>query len=139
MVTRRCLGVLVVACVATGCGGGIVNRAEKSIRYAYAATTAARDGFVEWDRLHQADLVAGAANRESGEAALAAYRSRRQPVLRAFTAAYTTLAAAAAIVPLVAKGMRPERDLVSLLADAAAAVVEVRTAVDSLKALGGAK
>lgn len=127
--------VLLLVAVAAGCGGGsFTDHAHRSLNTALAATNAARDEFVAWDKAHQLELVDAAATKEAAEAALTAYRSKREPVLRAFTITYTTIAAAAAMIPLVDRGIKKDVDLLPLLSEAATAAMAIK---DAYKALRG--
>ncbi len=120
--------------VLSACGGGsIIKQADKSLSVALSATNAARDNFVAYDKNHQLTIVDNATTREEGEAAQKAYRGERDAVLRAFTAAYSAIAAAAAIIPLIEKGDKKERDLRALLADALKAAISVKDAVDLIQ------
>jgi hypothetical protein len=116
--------LFLVAIVSTpSCGGaGVTEKAARSITTALEATNAARDQFVKWDEQHQLAIVDRASTREGAEAELAAYREKRQKVTRAFAVAYSAIASAAAIVPLIELGEKPTSDLVKLLGEAASAV-----------------
>jgi hypothetical protein len=67
-------------------------------------------------------IVDRATTREGAEAELAEYRGKRQRVVQAFAVAYSAIASAATIVPLVEMGKKSPADLVKLLGEAASAV-----------------
>lgn len=125
--------LLAVACGPKQSETPVTDTADKALSTALAAANAARDSFVEWDKAHQLEIVDGAKSREAGAAALAAYRVKRGKVLRAFVGAYASISAAAALVPLVARGERRDADLVGLIAEAVAAVQAVKAAIDEIK------
>ena len=93
----------------------------------------AEKAFVSWDDAHQQGIVAKAKTPEEAQAGLNAYRDKRQPVIKAFVVAYSSLAAVAAMIPLVEKGLKPEADLMLLLGDAFMAALEVKKAVDAIR------
>lgn len=68
---------------------------QDTISAALLATNAARDGFVQYDDVAQARIVAGATSLEEGKAKLVAYREERAKVLALFPVAYYAIAAAA--------------------------------------------
>jgi hypothetical protein len=119
--------------LAISCGGGIASRAHKTLAISLSAANAARDSFTAWDKDHQLEIVHNATTREEAEAKLAAYRHTRADVLAGFTVAYTSIAAAAAVIPLVARGDRQELDLIGLVAQAAKATAEVQAAIKALR------
>lgn len=123
--------LVITACA---CGGSLTKNANKSLATALSATNAARDTFVDFDKDHQLGLVDDATSREDAESALAKYRSDRARVLQAFTAAYSAIGAAAAMIPLVEKGEKKEADFRAILFDAVAAALEVKNAVDQISA-----
>lgn len=125
--------VLALLVASPGCGGSFTDTANKTLSTSLAATNAARDQFISWDKAHQMELVDAAATKEEAEAALAAYRAKRVKVIRAFTIAYTSIGAAAALIPLVDKGIKKELDLLPLLTDVAAGVAAVKEAYDAIK------
>lgn len=130
---HRIAPVALVALLIVGCGGGsFVDKADKTLATSLAATNGARDEFLRWDALHQLELVDAATTEVEAEAALATYRKKRAPVVKAFTIAYSAIAAAAAILPLVEKGTKPERDLVKLLSDAVMAALAVKAVVEAV-------
>lgn len=83
-------GFLLLAALAVGCASH-----QAQLQTAMATLNAARDGFVAWDRQHQADLVKQSTTIEAAKSALDEYRTKRAPVLDGFQIAYQTLAAAA--------------------------------------------
>lgn len=127
---RLCILMLALA---TACGGA-KQTATRSLATALTATNGARDAFVKWDKSHQLELVAGATTKAAAEAALERYRKKRQTVVRSFTIAYSTIAAAAAMIPLVEADKKPRSALGSLLIEAAQAAQAV---VDAVKAIRG--
>ena len=131
---HRIAPVALVALLVIGCGGGsFVDKADKTLATSLAATNAARDEFLRWDALHQLELVDAATTEVEAEAALATYRKKRAPVVKAFAVAYSAIAAAAAIVPLVQEGTKPKRDLVELLSDAVTAALAVKSVIEALE------
>lgn len=78
--------------VLQGCGA---SSRERSLRTTLTAVDVAAAGFGEWDGKHQLAIVDGAETREAAEAALAAYRGKREAVLLAFEVAYRAVAVAA--------------------------------------------
>ena len=68
---------------------------QKALQTSLTALNAARDGFLAWDKNHQQKIVDEATSMEQGKAALAAYRSKREPVVQGFVVAYSALAVAA--------------------------------------------
>jgi hypothetical protein len=130
---RRPAIAALVLVVLAACGGSFTDKANKTLATSLAATNAARDQFLAWDKAHQLELVDGATTKDEAEAKLAAYRMKRQPVLKAFTAAYVSIAAAAAMLPLVDKGIKREFDLIPLLSDAVSAALAVKEGYDALR------
>lgn len=125
--------LLAVACGPKKSETPATDTADKALSTALAAANAARDSFVEWDKAHQLAIIDDAATREEGAAALAVYRDKRGKVLRAFVAAYASISAAAALVPLVERGERRDADLIGLITEAVAAVQAVKHAIDAIK------
>ena len=80
--------VLVLACVA--CSGQ-----QAVLRDSLATLNAARDGFIVWDDVHQGMIVRSATSLEDGKRELAAYRAKREVVVRAFELGYKVIATAA--------------------------------------------
>lgn len=114
----------------TACGGSIAEKTNKALGTAIVATNAARDQFTEWDKGHQLAIVDKATTREQAESGLKEYRQKRQKIVQAFTVAYTSMASAAAMVPLVHAGTKKDRDLIELLV---ASVEAVQSVVSSVK------
>lgn len=134
-------GALVVgvalAIVAAGCGGSqkeTLQRADRGLAIALQATSAARDGFTAWDKAHQDQIVRDAESLEAGKAALAHYWTQREPVLKAFVLAYSSIALASSALALYDAGRVGEMNVIQKLQEAAAAVEAVLRAV---KLLGG--
>lgn len=83
---------LVVALFATmACGA---SARQKAIDISYTTLKASETAFVEWDKHHQADIVEHATSATEGHEKLVAYRTKRQEVFVAFSAAWSALAAA---------------------------------------------
>lgn len=129
----RSARIVPLVLILAACGGSFTDRANKTLATSLAATNAARDQFLAWDKAHQLELVDGSTTKDEAEAKLAAYRMKRQPVLKAFTLAYTAIGAAAATIPLVDKGIKREFDLIPLLADAVVAVTAIKEGYDALR------
>jgi len=85
------VSLVALACL-SGCGA---SQRDRTIHATYTAVSAARDGFVAYDRIEQASIVTKATSEESGKAQLAAYRASRAKVVEAFEGAFHALAAAA--------------------------------------------
>lgn len=84
------LALVVALCAGTACANH-----QTELRATLTTLNAARDGFAAWDDQHQGLIVTQATTLEDGKAALASYRSKREPVIAAFDLAYKTLATAA--------------------------------------------
>lgn len=84
-----CLGLVAIP---SACNG---NQRSRTLHAALIATNVARDGFVAWDAAHQAQLVESATSRAEAEAALAAYRGRRDKLISDFERVYRAIATAA--------------------------------------------
>jgi hypothetical protein len=117
----------------SACGGSMADRTNKALGTAIVATDAARDQFVQWDKQHQIDIVDKATTREQAELGLMEYRERRQRIIQAFTIAYSSMATAAATIPLVQAGKKSDRDLAKMLIDAIAAVETVMTSLQEIR------
>lgn len=76
--------VILAAVMLLGCAAG-KNKV-------LSALDAARDGFADWDLTHQRDLVDQTSGGAETDAALLAYRSKRDGVILAFLDAYAALA-----------------------------------------------
>jgi len=119
--------------LALACGGSTFHeKAQHSLATALVSTNAARDVFTSWDIEHQRDLVSSAGgDADVAAAKVAAYREKRVAVLRAFTVAYSALAAAA--TALAAATTQSEKlDVTALLADAISATLDCKRALDAL-------
>lgn len=94
MKRRAWLGLVVLAAAVllVTCGPTTNQRAVKA---ALLSVNVARDGFVVWDRLHQAKIVQNATELVQARRDLAAYRAQRESVVLAFEAVYKALATAA--------------------------------------------
>jgi hypothetical protein len=131
---RQTIAPAVLLLLAAGCGGAsFTDTTSKTLNTSLAATNAARDQFIAWDKAHQLEIVDGADTKEEAQAALAAYRAKRAPVLKAFTIAYTSIAAAAAMIPLVERGIEKDLNLIPLLVDVAHAAVAVKDAYEAIR------
>lgn len=89
---RRISVLIVLAAALSACGA---NARQKALRTSLTALNTARDGFSQWDDQHQIGIVKKATSKDEGKAALAAYRTKRQPVIVGFMVAYSAFAAAA--------------------------------------------
>lgn len=121
--------MILVLILAAGCGN-FTEKASSTLATTLAATNSARDEFIKWDKQHQLDLVDKAKTRTEAEEGLKAYRKKRQKIVQSFTIAYSAIAGAAAILPLVEDGKKPKEDLAKLLVDA---VNAFRVAMDIYK------
>ncbi len=116
------------------CGGGsISHKTNDSVQVSLTATNKARTQFTAWDKQHQLSIVDKAQTRDQAESELQSYREKRQKIIQAFTVAYSSMAAASALVPLVQAGERVEKDLLGLLVDAAMAVQSVIASIQEIR------
>lgn len=92
MIPRPLLSLLLVVLVACG-----ASARETTIRTTYTGVTALQAGFLAWDLEHQRDLTRGVTTVADGLAKLDAYKTAREPVLKAFDVVYRALAAAAIV------------------------------------------
>lgn len=81
---------LAIMAVSGGCSGR-----QKTLRASLVAVDAARDGFVEWDKQHQLQIVEKATSKEEGRAKLDEYRTNREPIITGFEVVYRAIALAA--------------------------------------------
>lgn len=125
--------ILLLTC--SGCGGAAraADRANRSIATTLEAVNAAHEGFVEWDKLHQDEVLAASGSQEEYDAQIAGYRLERGKVTAAFVAAYSAIAAAAGLVPLAGAGKATIADLLAALEGVATATVDVKRAIDELR------
>jgi hypothetical protein len=130
---RSTLTPALFALALAGCGGSLADKASKTLATSLAATNAARDSFVSWDEKHQLAIVDEAGSREAGEVALKSYRGKRQKVIYAFTVAYTTIAAAATLIPLIEAGEKKDADLTRLVLDAVVAATAIKDAIAAIQ------
>lgn len=93
MIARRAPIALLLAFVLAACGA---NARDTTIKDTFVLLNAARDGFESWNKSHEATIVANAASVPDGQAKLAAYRKKVQPILDGAEAAYDALKLAAA-------------------------------------------
>lgn len=80
--------------VYVGCGSSTPSTRTTALTTLYSTVNTAAAAFTAWDRAHQADIEKKATSLEDGKTKLAAYRLRREPVMIAFTVAYSAIAAA---------------------------------------------
>jgi len=133
-IRRQSVKILVVwALLLTACGSSFVDRTQSTLNTSLVATNAARDEFVAWDKAHQQELVATSETQQEAADKLAEYRKKRAPILRSFTVAYATIGAAAAMLPLIDKGLKKEADLVPLLTDIVRATIAIRDAYQAIR------
>ncbi len=109
------LVLLLVAC------GPTARQAQVNVML--SGLNAASDGFVAFDKAHQADIVAKAPSETEGIAALGVYRATRARVLAALAVAYQSLATAAIL------------DGPHTLASAVSATLMAKQAWDDLRAV----
>lgn len=126
----RHAALFLILCAA--CGGNFVDRANQTLGTALAATNAAKEAFVEWDAQIQLRIVERAASRDEADTKLAAYRDARGSVVAAFSIAYSSLSAAAAMIPLIESGVKKEIDVLGLIEQSVIAAVAVRDAVKEI-------
>lgn len=91
-------GLAMICLLLFGCSVmGACNRSQRTdtLRAGIVSVNAARDGFLQWDRIHQRDIVAAATSRDDAERQLASYQHDREPILNGFQVAYRALALAA--------------------------------------------
>lgn len=131
------ISILILFSLVTACGGQTtyIQKAQKSLAVTYEAVQVAEKAFVSWDTSHQQEIVAKSNSPEEAAAALNAYRDKRQPVIKAFVVAYSSIASIGAIIPLVEKGLKPESDLMTLLSEAFMASIEVKRAIEAIGAI----
>lgn len=131
-----CAGLGLVAAAAAGCGAqaDVLARSRGALAGALVATDQARQAFDAWDTRHQHEIVLKATSLESGQAALVAWRSRRQPVLEAFIAAYLAIGGAATALLVAEQAKSVSADLIARLKAVADTYVRLTRAV---RAVGG--
>lgn len=133
--TRQASLFFVLAILLCSCGAktSYLKNANKTLSITYDVTKTADSAFSEWSTQHQASIVAESASREEAEKALAAFRAKRQPVIKAFAVAYTAIGSVAAALPLVERGVKKDLDLVPLLFDALKAANDVKAAIEAFQ------
>ncbi len=136
MRARATIALIVVALAACGGRAQFVKSTTSALATALAATNATSNAFVSWDKSHQAAIVANATTKQEAQDNLASYRNKRRAVVRALTVAYSTIAAAATLLPLVENGSRQELELVALVTAAVEAAADVKKAIDALREKG---
>ena len=109
------------------------RKIQESLSVALRATDAAQAAFTTFDARRQVAIAETAPTREAAVDALEAYRDKRQIVLSAFTAAYSALASAATVAPLVAEGKYPPGELWRALERAAQATLAAHNALERLR------
>lgn len=120
-----------VFCASCG-GSGFSEKAQHSLATALVATNQARDVFTAYDLEHQKGLVESAHGDATAAAqAVASYRAKRQPVLKAFALAYSAIAAASTALA-AARSQSDQLDVAALIADAIAATLDLKTALSAL-------
>lgn len=87
--------VVILAIFAGACGASAEEKRQTTLKYALTGINTARDGFVEWDRVHQIQIAERATSLEDGLKQLASYKEKRVYVEKGFEAAYRSLALAA--------------------------------------------
>lgn len=119
------LTVLLLGGLAVGQSGCAASQRESTIKAAMVTVDAAQKAYVIHDADAQDKIVKSATSSEDGKAKLAAYRLKRERVVKAFVAAYQAIATGAQL--------SDDRSLASI----ASAAVEVIAAVKDLT--GGAQ
>jgi hypothetical protein len=124
--------------LALGCGGAsFAEKAQHSLATALVATTQAKEAFTIYDLEHQKDLLEQAAGDPVVAAAsVKAYRAKRAPVLAAFVVAYSAIAASATGLA-TAKDQKEKVAVAALIADAVAATLDVKRAIEELVTMKG--
>ncbi|MGH7179222.1 MAG: hypothetical protein ACREJC_17730 [Tepidisphaeraceae bacterium] len=92
MMTRRTTAVVVMMlAVFAACGP---SARERAIRATFITTNAARDGFNEYGKQRQDQIIEQATSLEDGKARLAAFRDRREKINKVFEDVYRAIVAA---------------------------------------------
>jgi hypothetical protein len=89
-VIKRATNVTVLLLVLAGLVACDHSRKD-TIHATIIAVNAARDGFIEWDRTRQEQIVAAATSKEEGRAKLDAYREGRTKIYDGIALAYKLL------------------------------------------------
>lgn len=92
MTTREKIQDLALGAAAVILAAVMLLGCAKGKNEVLSALDAARDGFADWDLTHQRDLVDQTSGGAETDAALLAYRSKRDGVILAFLDAYAALA-----------------------------------------------
>ena len=135
------VAILIMIGLAMGCGATpkpstLVAKVASGVRTAHSATNRARDAFLAANKgAEQAALVASRMTSDPTAAlsiALAQLDRAREPVLKAFAAAYSALGAAEAIIPLVENGNRDPVALIGVALQVARAAEDLRVALAAM-------
>lgn len=110
-----------------------IGRAELAVGDAHQAVNMARSEFVKWNRAAEAAIVAGAATEADGLKALAVFDQARAPIVRAFVLAYTALAHAEAMLPLIRAKTVSLDSLLPILSRLVGPVSEINRRVAALR------
>ncbi len=92
--TAIALNLFILFMLLAACGA---SARENLIHGALVTTNAARDDLLVYDGQHQLDIANSAKTLDEGVAKLAAYRQKREAVVRLFAEAYRAIAIAAII------------------------------------------
>lgn len=88
--------LLAMVCFALAATSGCTkNDRVDTLHATLVAVNAANDGFDTWDDQHQQELVAASKTRAEAEASVAAYQSKKAPILKVRDAVYKAIALAA--------------------------------------------
>lgn len=123
----------IVGAAVGGCGGSIASKTEATLQTSLSAVNGARDVFFAWDKSHQEEIVESSLTQTQARDRLSEYREKQARVVQSFTVAYSTISAAAALLPLVEAGEAEERELVDLLIKSANAARAVLEAVEEVR------
>ncbi len=110
-----------------------VSLAERAVSGAHRAVNDARSAFLEWNAAAEATIVAAATSEADGKRMLAGFDQSRAPIVRAFVLAYTALAHAEALLPLIRAGKTSVDSLLPVLSRLAGPVSEINRRVAGLK------
>lgn len=136
---RQTAATTVLVATLASCGGGqrvtddAIGHAEQAVAGAHAAVNQAREHFIAWNRTAEAAIVAGATTEAEGLAALAKLDQLRAPITRAFVLAYSALAHAEALLPLIREKKATIDALLPVLSRLAGPVSEINRRVAGLR------